>query len=386
MSESDPSRVRFLAFILDDISKCCLLDWVRDLGIETGGDGWTTHADHVTFVYTPSQSQLNQFPWGVECEMQVVGVAADAQARAVQVDVPDWLPRPSAAVPHVTVSCAPGVRPLVSDNMLAQAMGSGAYMSTAEIMPLTLRGRLGGVTITDSHVFAQPGVMDGSTTAAVAAVVAAVVAADEAKDVRDTEARREEATRVAVQNADARIASEALAEELLGEVRLASRFAGLIDADEVLEEHERELEHLELVRQQTLVRQQERDRKALGRGGGRGGGCGGKGSGRTCAYFNSPRGCYRGETCGFEHGLASGPDTRDKVKRPVQNAERPFRYALRFPNPTHNVTFANTRLTLSFLYRKTPNDVVRKRRPGGPRALATRGMSYRGHEWSQHSH
>ena len=61
-------------------------------------------------------------------------------------------------------------------------------------------------------------------------------------------------------------------------------------------------------------------------------------------------------------------------------------YALRFPNPTHNVTFANTRLTLSFLYRKTPNDVVRKRRPGGPRALATRGMSYRGHEWSQHSH
>jgi hypothetical protein len=147
MSEPDPSRVRFLAFLLDDISKCCLLDWIRDLGMEDGAEGWVTHADHVTFTHTPTEREKEIWPWGLEVQMTVVGVAGDDKVRAVQVDVPDWLPRPGAAVPHVTVSCAPNTRAVESDNMLIRATASGAYMSTCDVLPLTLNGRLGGVTM-----------------------------------------------------------------------------------------------------------------------------------------------------------------------------------------------------------------------------------------------
>ena len=107
---TDPSRVRFLAFLLDDLSRGLLLAHVHELGV-ADDDGWTTHADHVTFAHTPSAEQLASFPWGVPCEMEVVGFACDERCRAVQVDVPPgcrcirrWLCRTS------TVSCAPGAR------------------------------------------------------------------------------------------------------------------------------------------------------------------------------------------------------------------------------------------------------------------------------------
>jgi hypothetical protein len=50
---------------------------------------------------------------------------------------------PYLEVPHVTVACAPGVRPVVSGEMLADAVVNGGYMATHEAMPLTLTGRLG---------------------------------------------------------------------------------------------------------------------------------------------------------------------------------------------------------------------------------------------------
>ena len=98
---TDPSRVRFLAFLLDDLSRGLLLAHVHELGV-ADDDGWTTHADHVTFAHTPSAEQLASFPWGVPCEMEVVGFACDERCRAVQVDVPSWVPvHPQVAVPHV---------------------------------------------------------------------------------------------------------------------------------------------------------------------------------------------------------------------------------------------------------------------------------------------
>lgn len=177
---TDPSRVRFLAFLLDDLSRGLLLAHVHELGV-ADDDGWTTHADHVTFAHTPSAEQLASFPWGVPCEMEVVGFACDERCRAVQVDVPSWVPvHPQVAVPHVTVSCAPGARALESDAMLAHKMALGDIMFTREFLPLTLRGRFGGVTMSDARVFAQPGVMDAATRTAVAAVVQADAAADAA--------------------------------------------------------------------------------------------------------------------------------------------------------------------------------------------------------------
>ena len=225
---TDPSRVRFLAFLLDDLSRGLLLAHVHELGV-ADDDGWTTHADHVTFAHTPSAEQLASFPWGVPCEMEVVGFACDERCSAVQVDVPSWVPvHPQVAVPHVTVSCAPGARALESDAMLAHKMALGDIMFTREFLPLTLRGRFGGVTMSDARVFAQPGVMDAATRTA----VAAVVQADAAADAADAAAARAAARRAEAEKEEARALSMRLAEEKLGEVKLSSRFAGLQDLEE----------------------------------------------------------------------------------------------------------------------------------------------------------
>jgi hypothetical protein len=233
---ADPSRVRFLAFLLDDLSRGLLMAHVHELGV-ADADGWTTHADHVTFIHTPSAEQLASFPWGVECEMEVVGFAGDERCCAVQVDVPTWVPvHPQVAVPHVTVSCAPGARAVESDAMLMRKMALGEIVFTREFMPLTLKGRFGGVTMVDARVYAQPGVMDADTRTA----VAAVVQADAAADAADAAAAAAEASRVESEKAEARTFSMRLAEEKLGEVKLSSRFAGLEQdgEDEDIEEEE----------------------------------------------------------------------------------------------------------------------------------------------------
>ena len=160
--DSDPARVRYLAFLLDDVSRCSLLDWVAELsGGHPGADddGWTVHADHVTVAHRDASgfdAALASFPWGMSCEMRVLGIAGDARARAVHVEVPDFVPHPAAEVPHVTVACAPDARAVESGAMLVGAIASGAYLATSEAAPLTLTGRLGGVTVADVRVFQPP--------------------------------------------------------------------------------------------------------------------------------------------------------------------------------------------------------------------------------------
>ena len=90
-------RVRYTAFLLDDISRCSLLDWMRDLGAESPGD-WTVSCDHVTIHHMPSAEQLANFPFGIPCDMRVLGVAGDERARAIHVEVPDFVPQPASAV------------------------------------------------------------------------------------------------------------------------------------------------------------------------------------------------------------------------------------------------------------------------------------------------
>jgi DNA-nicking Smr family endonuclease len=160
--DSDPTRVRYLAFLLDDVSRCSLLDWVAELsGGHPGADddGWSVHADHVTVAHRDApgfDAALASFPWGMACEMRVLGIAGDARARAVHVEVPDFVPQPAAEVPHVTVACAPDARAVESGAMLVEAVASGAYLATSEAAPLTLTGRLGGVTVADARVFQPP--------------------------------------------------------------------------------------------------------------------------------------------------------------------------------------------------------------------------------------
>lgn len=91
------ATVRYTAFLLDDLSRCSLLDWMRELGAESPSN-WVTHCDHVTIHHSPSEAQLTAFPFGIPCEMRVLGAAGDERARAVHVDVPDFVPQPASAV------------------------------------------------------------------------------------------------------------------------------------------------------------------------------------------------------------------------------------------------------------------------------------------------
>jgi hypothetical protein len=48
-------RVRYLAFLLDDLSRCSLLDWVRELGGEGANEErWVVSADHCTIAHAPT--------------------------------------------------------------------------------------------------------------------------------------------------------------------------------------------------------------------------------------------------------------------------------------------------------------------------------------------
>jgi hypothetical protein len=145
-SSSSDDPVRYLAFLLDDVSRCLLLDWTRDLGGEDGGEharGWIVHADHCTIAHSPTEAQLATFPWGLECEIRVLGVAGDARARAVHVELPDFIPQPASGVtPHVTIGCAPSVRPVVAGEVLEEAMVSGAFLGAFyTLVPIRPRSR-----------------------------------------------------------------------------------------------------------------------------------------------------------------------------------------------------------------------------------------------------
>ena len=187
--DSDPARVRYLAFLLDDVSRCSLLDWVAELsGGHPGADddGWTVHADHVTVAHRDASgfdAALASFPWGMACEMRVLGIAGDARARAVHVEVPDFVPHPAAEVPHVTVACAPDARAVESGAMLVEAIASGAYLATSEAAPLTLTGRLGGVTVADVRVFQPPAPRDRDEA------VSEAPSSEARRDVRPTSER-----------------------------------------------------------------------------------------------------------------------------------------------------------------------------------------------------
>ena len=86
-------RVRYTAFLLDDISRCSLLDWMRDLGAESPGD-WTVSCDHVTIHHMPSAEQLANFPFGVPCDMRVLGVAGDERGGAITSRFPTFHSQP----------------------------------------------------------------------------------------------------------------------------------------------------------------------------------------------------------------------------------------------------------------------------------------------------
>ena len=91
------------------------------------------------------------------------------------------MPHPAAEVPHVTVAC--DARAVEVGAMLVEAIASGAYLATSEAAPLTLTGRLGGVTVADVRVFQPPAPRDRDEA------VSEAPSSEARRDVRPTSER-----------------------------------------------------------------------------------------------------------------------------------------------------------------------------------------------------
>lgn len=69
------------------------------------------HADHVTLVFRPSPHELEKYSLGAEVEFTVVGEVFDDKGQAVLVKGVDS----KNLYPHITISTAPGIKPVYSN-------------------------------------------------------------------------------------------------------------------------------------------------------------------------------------------------------------------------------------------------------------------------------
>jgi len=97
------------------------------------------HAHHVTLVFRPSPKDLLAIePYlGKEVVFEIVGEASDDKGHAVKVTVPEHL-RMDEQVHHVTISCADGISPVYSNELLKKGW--------KDILPYRLRGVVGHFT------------------------------------------------------------------------------------------------------------------------------------------------------------------------------------------------------------------------------------------------
>lgn len=77
------------------------------------------YAEHVTVAFSPTEEQERQLvpQCGQAVSLQVVAVAQDDKGQAVVVSGVDRL---NPGTPHITISCADGVRPVYSNTLLSK--------------------------------------------------------------------------------------------------------------------------------------------------------------------------------------------------------------------------------------------------------------------------
>lgn len=80
----------------------------------------TVHNDHVTLVYKPSAEQIESFVPGERVTIRVIGYAEDEKGQAVTVSLPSGYKKDSG-VAHVTLTTAPGVPPVYSNELVHKA-------------------------------------------------------------------------------------------------------------------------------------------------------------------------------------------------------------------------------------------------------------------------
>lgn len=76
------------------------------------------YAEHMTILFgsTKEQDEKMLLQWGKEVQLFVTGIAEDDKGQAVVVHGMD---RVGGGIPHVTISCADGTRPVYSNKLLA---------------------------------------------------------------------------------------------------------------------------------------------------------------------------------------------------------------------------------------------------------------------------
>ncbi len=83
----------------------------------------TVHCHHLTLAFRPTQEEWDGAYAAIEgdtLELQVVGIASDDKGQAVLVELPEGIACKNA-YPHVTISCAEGIKPKYSNELLADA-------------------------------------------------------------------------------------------------------------------------------------------------------------------------------------------------------------------------------------------------------------------------
>ena len=95
-------------------------------------------ADHVTLIFKPKESDLSNYPLGTIVRLKVVGYAQDQNGSAVVVDLPSEIKKLSQRSPHITISTAPGTKPVYSNKLISKPS------NVERVSPKTYEGILDG--------------------------------------------------------------------------------------------------------------------------------------------------------------------------------------------------------------------------------------------------
>lgn len=123
------AMARYIGIFLDPPTRDALL---RDFP--------AVHSDvraaHITLTFEPSRSEMARVPCGTPVRFTVVGHAADAKGQALRVELPaEYMPA-DGRIPHVTLSLAPDVAAVYSNELLrrgAQAIEPRTYVGRLDV-------------------------------------------------------------------------------------------------------------------------------------------------------------------------------------------------------------------------------------------------------------
>lgn len=92
------------------------------------------HADHLTLVFMPDEQDMKDFlpVLGSIFTIHVIGRHADEKGQAVEV-ARGSIPQCKNEFPHITISCANGVKPVYSNELLKTAPWRKEHIVTTKL-------------------------------------------------------------------------------------------------------------------------------------------------------------------------------------------------------------------------------------------------------------